>query len=318
MVRFMISLYKGEVSLASESVASPGYMGVPFPMIQLKNDRINASIDPLGAELKSLKLDGKEYLWQGSPDSWNASSPQLFPIIGKALPRGWEYEGKTFTMDNHGFARKSVFDIVEKTEDSCLLRLKDSSETQKAFPFAFILDISYTLKGSALLVSYSVKNPESRESLFSIGAHPGFNCPLSGNTAFGDYYLEFNKEETISRRYKDEYLSGESSPVIQSQKRLGLDHSLFDRGAIILSGLESDRVTLKSDKSPSSVTMDFTGFPDFGIWTMAGKKAPYVCLEPWFGVDSTVGDSADFNKKEGLVRLKGKEDFSCSYSLTLT
>lgn len=287
-------------------------------MINLKNNKLNALIDPEGAELKSLKVNGREYLWQGDSASWNGQSPQLFPIIGSTIEGGWEYKGKTIVLDNHGFARKSLFSIVEQSDDSCCLRLCDSEESLKNYPFSFILEIEYKLAESGLVVSYRVENRDSEDMLFSLGAHPGFNCPLEDGTSFEDYYLEFEKNESINRRWKEDSLTGESEPILDDSKRIDLDHGLFQRGAIIMSGLKSDSITLKSDKSSASVHMDFTGFPDFGIWTIAGKNAPYVCLEPWFGVDSTVGDSRDFEKKEGLVILQGKEDFSCSYSLTLS
>jgi len=287
-------------------------------MIILKNSALQATIDPKGAQLRSLLLKGTEYLWQGSSQSWKDSSPQLFPIIGVTIPGGWKYGDKTIVMDNHGFARSSDFEVIETGEAFCKLRLVHSEETLKQYPFTFILDISYTLEGRKLIVDYRVENPDTKDILFSLGAHPGFNCPLEKEMKFEDYFLEFSEKETISRRYKDQYLTSDTEVILNDETRIPLDHSLFDRGAIILSGLLSDRVTLKSENSSRSVTMDFKGFPDFGIWTMAGKKAPYVCLEPWFGVDSTVGDSPDFEKKEGLIRLNGKGTFSCSYSLTLT
>lgn len=287
-------------------------------MIQLTNTNIEALIDPFGAELKSLKLDGKEYLWQGDPESWSGQSPQLFPVIGNTIDGGWNYRGKTIIMGNHGFARKSQFIVSGQDEKHCILTLKDSGESLAQYPFPFVLEIGYTLTADGLVVSYSVENPASQDMLFSLGAHPGFNCPLDRGTVFNDYYIEFETDETISRRWKKEFLTGKSEPILTDGRRIDLNHSLFDRGAIILSGLKSESVVLKSDKTGAAVRMDFTGFPDFGIWTIAGKKAPYICLEPWFGVDSTEGDSPDFERKEGLVRLEGESEFTASYSLTLS
>jgi len=287
-------------------------------MIILKNSVLRARIDPTGAQLRSLQLNDSEYLWQGSEHSWKGSSPHLFPIIGMTFPGGWNYKGKTVLMDNHGFARTSDFKIVEADETSCRLQLLQTEETLKQYPFSFVLDISFSLDHQTLKVDYKVENPGSGELLFSLGAHPGFNCPLEKGSVFEDYFLEFSNNETISRRYKDQYLTGDKKVVLENEKQISLDYSLFDRGAIILSGLKSSQISLRSEKTFRSVTMDFKGFPYFGIWTMAGKKAPYICLEPWFGVDSSLGDSPDFEKKEGLLRLKEKETFSCSYSLTLT
>lgn len=46
------------------------------------NDKLTAIIDSKGAELKSLVNGDIEYIWPGSEDSWNRSSPVLFPIVG--------------------------------------------------------------------------------------------------------------------------------------------------------------------------------------------------------------------------------------------
>ena len=50
----------------------------------LTKDRISIRVSSLGAELKSVCLDGFEYLWQGDPTYWKGQSPILFPIIGGA------------------------------------------------------------------------------------------------------------------------------------------------------------------------------------------------------------------------------------------
>ena len=51
-------------------------------MITIKNEYLTASFSEIGAELKSLTLDGKEYIWNGNADFWAMSSPLLFPICG--------------------------------------------------------------------------------------------------------------------------------------------------------------------------------------------------------------------------------------------
>ena len=33
---------------------------------------------------------------------------------------------------------------------------------------------------------------------FFLGAHPGFNCPLTEDTAYEDYYVEFDQEENCT------------------------------------------------------------------------------------------------------------------------
>ncbi len=283
----------------------------------LQNESLSVRIYTNGAEMKSLKLEGKEYLWQGDPASWNGSSPHLFPVIGQTPEKGWQWKGRELKMGNHGFARSSDFEVMKKDETEASFRLRDTVETREVYPFRFLLDISYKLKGNSLIVDYHVENPGDEDLLFSLGAHPGFLCPLEEGLKFSDYYLQFSEKETADRRLKDDYLTGERTPALKDQDRLDLDYSLFDRCALIFSDLKSDSIELKSDKSDRSVRMDFKGFPDFGIWTISGKEAPYICLEPWYGVDSTLGDSSDFEKKEGLIRLNGGGEFNCFYTVTL-
>jgi len=283
-----------------------------------KNGKIALAVDSFGAEMKSLVREGREYLWQGSSDSWGSTSPQLFPIVGELLEPGWLWKGKRLKMGNHGIARRNEFALVDQGEDFITLELEDDDVSKEAYPFSFRLKITYKIEGSSLLVSYSVANPsEDEELLFSLGAHPGFNCPLDGDGHFDDYYLLFNKKETSERLLKDHYLTGVTEASLKNQDRIDLSHDLFDRGALIYEGLISDRIELKNDKSPRSIVMEFSGYPYFGIWTIPGKKAPFICLEPWHGIDSTEGDSLEFADKKGLIRLKPGEDFNCYYRLTL-
>ena len=64
--------------------------------------------------------------------------------------------------------------------------------------------------------------------------------------------------------------------------------------------------------------MDFAGFPYFGIWKKGGPEGAFVCLEPWYGVDSIEGDSRDWREKEGLLSLGNGKRFTASFSVTLT
>lgn len=47
-------------------------------MESLKNDCIEIAVAEHGAELQSLKKDGKEYLWQADARYWKRRSPVLF------------------------------------------------------------------------------------------------------------------------------------------------------------------------------------------------------------------------------------------------
>ena len=86
-------------------------------MITIKNDFLTASVDTVGAELVSLinKADGTEYLWQGDPTYWTGHAYNLFPICGRLWEGKYTYQGKTYDMNLHGFARKTAFALTEQT-----------------------------------------------------------------------------------------------------------------------------------------------------------------------------------------------------------
>ena len=50
-------------------------------METLSNSILTVQIAEHGAELQSIKKDGKEYLWQGDAKFWGRRSPVLFPIV---------------------------------------------------------------------------------------------------------------------------------------------------------------------------------------------------------------------------------------------
>ena len=147
---------------------------------QLKNEELTLTVISAGAEMKSLK-DNKteqEYLWQADPKFWGRTSPVLFPIVGNYAQKQSVYEGKTYTLSQHGFARDMEFDLESQTEEEIWFVLKDTESTLGKYPFHFILKVGYRLSGRQVEVMWKVENPNDKKMYFSIGGHPAFNCPL--------------------------------------------------------------------------------------------------------------------------------------------
>lgn len=67
-------------------------------MIQIENEQLTVQIDPLGAQMHSIKRNaaGLEYLWQGDPKSWKRQAPVLFPFVGRLKDDQYEYQGKVY------------------------------------------------------------------------------------------------------------------------------------------------------------------------------------------------------------------------------
>jgi galactose mutarotase-like enzyme len=114
---------------------------------------LSATISSKGAELTSLALDGREYLWQADPTFWGKHAPVLFPIVGSL--RGDEAESAqgTCRMPRHGLARINEHRVAEVAEDGSAVTFEftSSPETLEAYPYEFKLNMTYAITGEATL-----------------------------------------------------------------------------------------------------------------------------------------------------------------------
>lgn len=286
---------------------------------RLENQFISVGIKSKGAEMCSLQLkeDGTEYLWQADPQYWAWHAPICFPIVGILANGQYKVGDETFALSVHGFARDMEFGLVESQVDKAVYRLTYDSETLMKFPFKFQLDIGYSLLGNEVVVEYKVKNLENEVMYFSIGAHTGFKCPILAHEKWEDYELIFSEEETVKRHFVDKGLvSGVTEVVLTEKSVLPLTKGIFEKDVFIFKELKSQMVTLKSKKTGKLVSVSFAGFPYMGIWSKP-DGAPFVCIEPWYGITDRPGDSTQISQKEGIQTLKGGEKFICSYQIAI-
>lgn len=287
----------------------------------IENDILLVESKTAGGELTSIRLKatGTEYLWQGDPKYWGGQSPVLFPFVCAVADNKYTYKGQQYEMGNHGFSRKQEFDMVSVSADSVTYRLVPTEEIYKNYPFKFSLDIRYTVRGNALAVGYSVLNAGAEPMYFSIGAHTGFRCPLAEGDDFSDYCLEFEQPETLDRQFLDAanlLIAGKKEPLLRNENALRLTPELFAEGAVVLEGVKSLRVTLKGRNTDKSVAVRFPGFPNLGLWTKPG--APFVCIEPWYGISESTDFKGDLTQKVGILKLDAGQVFECEYTIVIS
>ncbi|WP_276482232.1 aldose 1-epimerase family protein [Paraflavitalea pollutisoli] len=288
-------------------------------MFTIESPGIKAVINPKGAELTNLvlKSTNQEYMWSGDPAFWGKYSPVLFPIVGSLKNNEYQYNGQSYTLPRHGFARDQQFAVEQQSTDAITFLLKSHEESLKVFPFAFEFRIRYTAVDATLAVTYEVVNPAKEYLYFSVGAHPAFRVPLTNDTEYDDYELTFEREETAPRWpiSPDGLIETNSQPLLQNTQKLPLTKALFQKDALVLKGLKSSRISLRSEQSNHGLDLDFPGFPFFGIW--AAKNADFVCLEPWCGIADSVDTSQQLTEKEGINKLNPKETFTRTWTVTL-
>ncbi|MFB9269335.1 aldose 1-epimerase family protein [Bradyrhizobium erythrophlei] len=280
----------------------------------LRGDRIAATIRADGAELCSLKnADGAELLWQAGPQ-WPRHAPLLFPIVGKLKGDTLRHDGKSYPMTQHGLARDRRFAWVEQGPRSCKLALTDDAETRARYPFAFGLEVTYTVDGADLEVAFEVINTGDAILPASLGGHPAFNWPLLPELSKDAYTLTFTNDESATiRRLKDGLMRPQPEPSPIQRTTLALSERLFDDDAMILDQVASSSVRFAADRGPS-IEVTWSGFRELGIWSKPGG-APFLCIEPWHGFASPADFDREFADKPGLMHVAPGARRSLSYRI---
>lgn len=280
--------------------------------ITIKNDQITAQFRTHGAELFSLKdKNNKEFIWEGNPKFWGKHSPILFPIVGSLKNNTFDYDGASYSLPRHGFAREMNFEVIDEKQDSVTFSLQSNAATLKKYPFAFELQLSYTLIDNTLQLGYKVINTSNTVLPFSIGGHPAFALPK----AFENYQLQFEGSDTLTFNLLEEGLISDQTKTIEiPNQKLDLNYQLFKNDALVFKKIPSKIVTILEGNQPI-LKVDYTDFPDLGVWTL--ENAPFICIEPWFGYSDTSNNSGEILEKEGILLVEPKTFFQSKYSITL-
>ncbi|MHC5251739.1 aldose 1-epimerase family protein [Listeria kieliensis] len=289
-------------------------------MIKLENELLLVELTEQGAELTKIyhKKTGLDYLWDADQAFWGRHAPILFPTVGRLVDDTYYVDGEAFHLTQHGFARDKAFTVVELVENQVVLELLADDKSKLIYPFSFRLRVTYTLLDDQIRVEYQVENTDKRRIYFSIGAHPAFNVPLTEGTKFEDYYLDFGQKEKLDTLLLEgPYRSGELKALAtEKTDTLDLDYSLFENDALIFEGLSGNEIAIRSKKHPHFVKVSFPHFPFVGIWT-PGDGAPFLCIEPWFGIADGVGNSVELRDKAGIEQLDSEAIFTSEYRIQL-
>ncbi len=286
----------------------------------IENDKLKVKVSSMGAELQSVRRieDDTEYLWQGDPTYWAGRATNLFPICGRLFEGKYTYNGKTYEMMNHGFAKQQEFEVIRQDTAAITLQLKESDETLAIYPFRFSLEISYVLSGEDLSVTLIVHNLDDKTMFFAVGGHPGFNLPLEAGKTFEDYYIAFDEPCEAKELCMSDtcfYLEDAKPFTLEDGRLLRLHHGLFDHDAIFLQDMASG-VTLRCADGKRSVHLSYPDMPYLGLWHMPRTEAPYMCIEPWSGYPSVDGKVDDLATKQAMHALEPQGVYRNVYSIT--
>lgn len=286
----------------------------------LENETLCVEIDSFGAEVKSVKRksDNKEYMWHGDKKYWGRTSPVLFPFVGGCKDKQYCYEGQTYSIGQHGFARDMEFELETQTANEIWFSIHDTKETWECYPFAFVLKIGYVLEENKVSVFWNVHNPDCKTLYFSIGAHPAFLCPVNGEDTKEGYGVSFDGLSELHHygNTKDTglALTSEDNILPLTDEKAFFTPGFFDNCTYIAEGKQTNAVSLVTPDGEPYVRVEFD-MPLFALWSPEGKNAPFVCIEPWCGRCDAVDFNGTLQEREFENTLGAKETFETSYCM---
>lgn len=281
-----------------------------YKEIKISNDRISAVICSLGAEFKSIMVDGVERLWEGDPNVWAGQAPVLFPICGGLKDGKYLYNGKEYTIPKHGFAQLSEFEVESVDEASATFILRSDKKLKEQYPFDFEFRVIFSIEESVVKVSFETTNIGENTMYYSVGAHEAYACP----EGVGGYSLIFEKEEVLERAVVDgNLIEYKTVPVLSGGRELLLKEEFFAKDALVFTNIKSKKVTLKNNATEECVVVDYD-CDNLLIWTIPGAK--YVCIEPWQGMLDYVDSDYNLAHKKSIIELKSGETHTNTHSIT--
>lgn len=295
-------------------------MAITSNKYQITDGRLIATVNTKGAELSSVVRNGVEYMWNADPEYWGRTAPVLFPLVGSLRGKQYRHGGVTYPMGQHGFARDMEFELVSQSDTKITMALTDNEDTLRVYPFHFRLEISYELDGGRLTVEWKVVNTGREEMYFSIGGHPAFMCPIDGEGSQKDYKIRLYKDGKPLSGFDCTYLTSEGTALKKKERfdttedMLAVSRELFMRDALILEGGQADKASLVKPDGTEYVTVEFDA-PLVGLWSPAGKDAPFVCIEPWYGRCDGEDFDGELKEREWGNTLAAGAEFCKSYSV---
>ncbi len=281
-------------------------------MIKLNNGIISAEISECGAEIKSLKKNGYEYMWCGDPRVWGNTAPILFPVLCFLKDGKYILDGKTYHMTKHGFLRNKPFTVEAATDTSVTMLYTQNKETLKMYPYDFEFRAIFTLEGSSLSVEYRVKNNTDRIMYFSVGGHEAYATP----EGVEDYDIIFEKKEDLDSYLNITGLLGRDTVCIgKNTEYLPLYDKYFVLDTLLFKHLNSKSLVLRNRKTEKAIRVDFPHCDYLAIWHK--PSAGYICIEPWSGLPDNEDTDCDFTKKEGNMTLAPFLEYSNIHKITV-
>jgi galactose mutarotase-like enzyme len=288
-------------------------------MTTITNQVLRVDVSEIGAEMQSLKLvsDDRELLWQGDAAYWHGRSPILFPAVGGLWNGHFRHNGLSYALPKHGFMRRKTWNVAHYDEDRVTLEYVDGGEDRDAFPWPYIVRVTYTLEGRTLRADFEVVNTGHDTFFFQMGGHPGFSLPDfdPSSTAPDGFLQRHGTPRGVRRAGKQgctEAAFYDFPLTADGLVPLGVD--TFAHEALIFDEHQLTGATLLDKQQRPLVRVESTA-PVWLFWSPQGVHAPFVCAEPWYGLCDPIGFDGTLSERPYINRLDGGETWHGGYRI---
>lgn len=289
-------------------------------LLTLKNQDLTLTLDPMGAQLRSiLDKNNREWLWQGDPDIWAGQAPLLFPFVGRLDHQRYTYQGATYPMTIHGFARTSLFQVVRHTQEELTFSLKDSPETLACYPFSFELQVTFRLEGAKIIKSHRVSNSGTTPMYYQLGGHDGYRLGFSPQDSQKDYRVELPQLTQFSPYNFDEnaMLLPKTQVIPTDQGKIALNFADLGLDCFVLEDLPLSQANLLDPQGNCRISVEFPHFPYLVLWSpTCDVDTHLLCIEPWTSLPDCTFVGEDLTEKVGVRRLEGQAEEVLTFSTT--
>ena len=285
----------------------------------IKNNYLEVQISDNGAEIKSIKYLGNDYLHNSDPKYWGRSAPLLWPNIGTIKNGTATIDGVSYPMIKHGFLSDRLCTIETHSTDKIIFKVSSNENTLKLYPYNFQILITYELLEQTIHSNLEFRNNSKTQMPFNLGLHPAFKVPLNENESFEDYKIIFDVPGTYEMptvNLSDGTIDYDNRcRTFTNLKELPLNYSDYDFDALVFENIKSHQVTLTNKDETHGVVFNFEDFPMLGIWTPNHIKSPFICLEPWIGCADAPTTNGDFKTKRDLIYVEPNNTKTIKYSI---
>ncbi|OAB63502.1 aldose epimerase [Leptolyngbya valderiana BDU 20041] len=209
--------------------------------------------------------------------------PILFPICGNLPDNRYTYNGKPYSLKQHGFARDLPWNVCDRNTEDCAsltLELSSSDRTREVYPFEFQLTFTYKLQGNTLEIVQRYTNPSE-------------DCVLPFSTGLHPYFLVRDKSQLRFLIPSEQYWDQLDGALQDFHGEFDFDRDEID---VAFSQLNSHNATVHDEDRGLQLKLEYnTPFSTLVFWTVRSKD--YYCLEPWSAPRNAI------NTGERLIRI---------------